>query len=87
MNDNDELDALYEKVNSLYEKYSNDEITEEEYMEAYNHYTMKKDEQEKHERAQEEKKEMEQKANLQPDRVRSTSIAGLRKKLMEEMKK
>lgn len=87
MYDSDNLDDLYERVNSLYEKYSNDEISEEEYMNAYNHYIAKKEEQEKQESLQAQNQGDVEKTDLTPEKVRSTSIAGLRKKLMEEMKK
>ncbi|MHA2504736.1 MAG: hypothetical protein ACXAE3_17945 [Candidatus Kariarchaeaceae archaeon] len=86
MKETDNLDELYEWVNSLYEKYSNGEVPEEEYMEAYNFYIKRKEEMES-EPVPNVQNVDDEEVSVSPEKVRSTSIAGLRKKLMEEMKK
>ena len=87
MIDSDDIEELYEWVNSLYEKYSKGEITEDEYMKAYNHYTTRKEELEQSSKDEAVVEDTPKPQDIAPEKVRSTSIAGLRKKLMEEMKK
>ena len=83
MKESNDPDELYEWINSRYEDYSNDEITEDEYLQDLDYYKRRLAELE--ETPKEETTTQSEENQEMPKRVRSTSIAGLRKKLMEEM--
>ncbi|MDH5401877.1 MAG: hypothetical protein OEZ01_08435 [Candidatus Heimdallarchaeota archaeon] len=79
------ITELYEWVNSQYEKFSNGEISEEQYNEYLEYY---KERLAKSETQTQNVSDNQVKVKkVEPSKVKSTSIAGLRKKLMEEMKK
>ena len=85
----EDINKLYEWVNQRYNQYLNEEITEEEYSHDLNEYKKKLAEsQENIEKyVQTETTTRTPKDKINPNKVRSTSIAGLRKKLLDEMKK
>ena len=87
MVENMNINRLFDWVNGRYEEYAAGQISEEQYLSDLDYYKKRLAESEdnvveqyttKEERAPAEK--------INPAKVRSTSIAGLRKKLLEEMK-
>ena len=85
----EEVNKLYEWVNQRYNQYLEGEINEEEYTHDLSEYKKKLAEsQENIEKyVQAETSTRTPKDKINPNKVRSTSIAGLRKKLLDEMKK
>ena len=87
----EDVNKLYEWVNERYNLYLGGEITEEVYTKDLEIYKKKLAEsQENIEKyVQEDEKAQKRTPNdkINPNKVRSTSIAGLRKKLLDEMKK
>ena len=86
MKESDNVDELYSWINGRYEEYSQDKITEEEYQTDLDYYKQRLAELESTEETTEPAEQIDEVIE-QPKNVRSTSIAGLRKKLMEEMRK
>jgi len=87
MSDSDNIDDLYAWINERYEAYTRDEIDEETYLaelEEYKKRLVEFEEQEKPVKKVEKKVDQQ---SISPEKVRSTSIAGLRKKLLDEMRK
>lgn len=74
-------EELYKWINERYEMCMNGDITEEEYLKDLEEYKIKI--------GQEEAKQAKEKKQTQvsKSKVRSTSIAGLRSKLLDELKK
>ncbi|MCY3411158.1 MAG: hypothetical protein INQ03_05915 [Candidatus Heimdallarchaeota archaeon] len=83
----EDINKLYEWVNSRYEQYAQGIITEEEYLKDLDYYKKKlaQSEQDIQQYVTEEE-EVSNQEKINPNKVRSTSIAGLRAKLLEEMK-
>lgn len=82
----DDINKLYEWINSRYEEYASGKITEAEYMKDLEYYKaeLAKSEENINQYITEEE-EIPKEEKINPNKVRSTSIAGLRKKLLEEM--
>ncbi len=87
-----DINALYEWINKRYEQYINGDIAEEVYLKDLDFYKQKLAESEENiepfvETEDIDKSKLEAEEKINPNKVRSTSIAGLRKKLLEEMGK
>ncbi len=85
----EDVNELYEWVTKRYNQYLEGEITEDEYTQDLNEYKRKLAESQENidKYVQTEKTTRTPKDKINPDKVRSTSIAGLRQKLLDEMKK
>lgn len=87
----EDVNKLYEWVNERYNLYLNGNITEEVYTKDLDVYKKKLAESheniEKYVQKDENTPKRTPRDKIDPNKVRSTSIAGLRKKLLEEMKK
>lgn len=79
------IEELYEWVNTRYTNYTEGSVTEEEYLNDLEYY--KERLANSQETVEEPKVKNQVSEKPKRTRVRSTSIAGLRKKLMEELKK
>lgn len=84
--ESDNIDELYTWINKRYEDYTDGFISKEAYQKDLEHYKKKLAlaESPQEDKTVEEKQDPQ---SIAPNQVRSTSIAGLRKKLLEEMKK
>ncbi len=81
-----DINKLFEWINARYEEYAKGAITEDEYLtdlEFYKNKLAKSEGNIEKYVTKEEEVPVEEKIN--PNKVRSTSIAGLRKKLLDEM--
>ena len=87
----EDVNKLYEWVNERYNLYLEGEITEEAYTQDLDVYKKKlaksQENIEKYVQKDESTQKRTPKDKIDPNKVRSTSIAGLRKKLLDEMKK
>jgi hypothetical protein len=72
-------DELYKWINERYEACIKGDISEDQYLKDLDEYKLKI--------SQEEKKVTENSGKSKTKKVKSTSIAGLRSKLLEELKK
>ncbi len=79
------IEELYDWVNERYNEYSKGAIKEEDYLEDLEYYKTRLASSQ--EDVKPEVKSKTDNKKLPITRVRSTSIAGLRKKLMDELKK
>jgi hypothetical protein len=82
----DNIDELYIWINKRYEDFTDGFISEEDYLKDLEHYKKKLAlaETTYPEKTVEKREDPD---SIAPSQVRSTSIAGLRKKLLEEMRK
>jgi DNA mismatch repair ATPase MutS len=87
----EDVNKLYTWINKRYNLYLNGELAEEDYTQDLDIYKAKLAESqeniEKYVQKEETSKTRTPKDKINPNKVRSTSIAGLRKKLLDEMKK
>ena len=80
----DDINKLYEWINGRYESYANGDISEEEYLKDLDFYKQKLAKSEESvEQYITQEEEIPDEEKINPNKVRSTSIAGLRKKLLE----
>ena len=87
----EDVNKLYTWINERYNLYLNGELSEEEYTQDLDAYKEKLAETqeniEKYVQKDVSTQNRTPKDKINPNKVRSTSIAGLRKKLLDEMKK
>ncbi len=81
------IEELYEWVNDKYNQYSEGEITEEDYLADLDYYKTRLAHSQEEPVTVSTQTKTSSKEKPVSTRVRSTSIAGLRKKLMDELQK
>ena len=81
----DDMNKLYEWINTRYEQYTAGNISEETYLTDLELYKNKLAKSEANIETYITEEEIQPQERINPSKVRSTSIAGLRKKLLEEM--
>lgn len=79
------MNKLYEWINSRYEEYTAGKISEETYTADLEIYKKKLAKSEENIETYVTEEEVQPQERINPNMVRSTSIAGLRKKLLEEL--
>ncbi|MHA2251844.1 MAG: hypothetical protein ACXAD7_15885 [Candidatus Kariarchaeaceae archaeon] len=81
------IEELYEWVNGRYNEYTEGQIAEEVYLKDLEYYKQRLASSQELPTEEIKVKNEPSKTTKKSTRVRSTSIAGLRKKLMDELKK